>query len=220
MCSGITPARSAKQMFESSDLLVFITALVAVYLLPGPDMALVLSASVFQGRTNGLMVAAGLALSRALHVSLAGIGLAALLRTHPLLFDVVRWVGAAYLCWMAWKILRDNGTGAGSDPLAGASCWQALQRGFLTNLLNPKALMFCALLLPQFIAPAGNLFEQYMILGAILVLLGALFDVVYIYGASDLASRFSGSRYGKQLARYVFASVFAIAAARLVVSSR
>lgn len=202
-------------MFETGDLLVFITALVAVYLLPGPDMALVLSASVFQGRRNGLMVAAGLALSRALHVSLAGIGLAALLKTHPLLFDAVRWVGASYLCWMAWAILRARETSAGDDPVASAGGWQALQRGFLTNLLNPKALMFCALLLPQFISPSGNLFEQYLILGSILVLLGALFDVVYIYAASDLASRFSGSRYGKQIARCVFASVFTLAALRL-----
>lgn len=88
-------------MIETGDLFVFIAALVAVYLLPGPDMALVLSATAFESRSNGLMVAAGLALSRALHVSLAGLGLAALLKTHPLLFDLVRWIGAAYLCWIA-----------------------------------------------------------------------------------------------------------------------
>lgn len=115
-------------MLDPGDLFVFIAALVAVYLLPGPDMALVLSASVFQGRRNGLMVAAGLALSRALHVSLAGIGLAALLKAHPILFDAVRWIGAIYLIWMAWKILRANKTNAGSDPLEGAAGWQALQR--------------------------------------------------------------------------------------------
>ena len=207
-------------MLDPGDLFVFIAALVAVYLLPGPDMALVLSASVFQGRRNGLMVAAGLALSRALHVSLAGIGLAALLKAHPILFDAVRWIGAIYLIWMAWKILRANKTNAGSDPLEGAAGWQALQRGFLTNLLNPKALMFCALLLPQFISPSGNLFEQYLILGLVLVALGVVFDVIYVYAATDLASRFSGSRHGKQIARYLFASIFALAAVRLVISPR
>ncbi len=207
-------------MPETGDLLVFMTALVAVYLLPGPDMALIFSASVFQGRRNGLMVAVGLALSRALHVSLAGLGLAALLKTHPLLFDIVRWIGAAYLCWMAWKILRANDTRTGNEAAPVVAGWQALQRGFLTNLLNPKALIFCALLLPQFITPSSPLFEQYLILGSILVLLGALFDVIYVYAASDLASRFSGSRFGKQIARTVFASIFSIAAIRLVIGSR
>jgi threonine/homoserine/homoserine lactone efflux protein len=207
-------------MIETGDLFVFIAALVAVYLLPGPDMALVLSSSVFQSRQNGLMVAVGLALSRALHVCLAGIGLAALLKTHPLLFDAVRWMGATYLCWMAWKILRARDSHPGNDLQGGAAGWQALQRGFLTNMLNPKALMFCALLLPQFISPLGNLFEQYLALGTILVLLGAIFDVFYVFAASGIASRFSGSRTGRKIAQYTFASIFTVAAVRLAIISR
>lgn len=207
-------------MIETGDLFVFIAALVAVYLLPGPDMALVLSSSVFQSRQNGLMVAVGLALSRALHVCLAGIGLAALLKTHPLLFDAVRWVGATYLCWMAWKILRARDSHPGNDLQGGAVGWQALQRGFLTNMLNPKALMFCALLLPQFISPLGNLFEQYLALGTILVLLGAIFDVFYVFAASGIATRFSGSRTGRKIAQYTFASIFTVAAVRLAIISR
>ncbi len=207
-------------MIETGGIFMFIAALVAAYLLPGPDMTLVLSTSVFQSRHNGLMVAVGLALSRTLHVCLAGIGLAALLKTHPLLFDAVRWVGAAYLCWMAWKILRGRDTGPSNDLLAGAAGWQALQRGFLTNMLNPKALMFCALLLPQFISPLSNLFEQYLALGTILVLLGALFDVFYVFAASGIASRFSGSQTGRKIVQYTFASVFAVAAVRLAISSR
>lgn len=205
-------------MIESTDLLVFIAALVAVYLLPGPDMALILSVSAFGGQRSGLMAAVGLALSRAFHVTLASLGLAALLNTHPLLFDAVRWVGAIYLCWLAWKLLHasDNtSTDAQSVEQAG---WRALQKGFLTNLLNPKALMFCALLLPQFISPTGNLFEQYLVLGTILVAIGTVFDVFYVFTSSSIARRFSGSRTGKKLARIAFASIFTLAAVRLVVS--
>lgn len=166
------------------------------------------------------MVAAGLALSRALHVSLAGLGLAAILKTHPLLFDLVRWIGAAYLCWIACKILRANDTGTSHEAAPDGAGWQALQRGFLTNMLNPKALMFCALLLPQFISPLGHLFEQYLALGTILVLLGIIFDVFYVFAAAGIATRFSGSRTGRKLAQFTFASIFTVVAVRLALNSR
>lgn len=207
-------------VIESTDLLVFIMALVAVYLVPGPDMALVISASAFRGNRTGLMVVIGLALSRALHVTLAALGLAALLHTHPLLFDVVRWIGAAYLCWLAWKLLQACNVRSTERQQPEHARWRALQRGFLTNLLNPKALMFCALLLPQFISPSSNLFDQYLLLGTILVGIGALFDVCYVITASSLAQRFSGSRTGRKIAQVSLASIFAIAAIRLVVGTR
>ena len=207
-------------MMTTPDLLLFIAALVTAYLLPGPDMALILSVSAFQGRRSGLMVAVGLALSRALHVSLAAIGLAALLKTHPLLFDIVRWIGASYLCWLAWKILRSTDT-APTNPIAAEEAGlRAMRRGFLTNMLNPKALMFCALLLPQFVSPTGALFEQYLMLGTILVGVGALFDVFYVLASSGISRRFSGSRSARKLAQRVFASVFALAAIRLAIGNR
>ena len=81
-------------MIALHDLLLFVTALIAVYLLPGPDMALVLSTSAFRGPRSGLMAAVGLAISRTAHVTLSALGLAALFHTHPVLFDVVRWFGA------------------------------------------------------------------------------------------------------------------------------
>lgn len=207
-------------MIESTDLFVFIAALVAVYLLPGPDMALVLSISAFGGRRSGLMAAAGLALSRALHVTLAALGLAALLNAHPLLFDGVRWVGAAYLCWLAWKLLQAPAQAPTGVQVIEQAGWRALQKGFLTNLLNPKALMFSALLLPQFISPNGSLFEQYLLLGVILVVLGMLFDVCYVLASSGIARRFSGSTIRQKLARIVFASIFTLAALRLVINTR
>jgi threonine/homoserine/homoserine lactone efflux protein len=207
-------------MITSSDIYVFIAALVAVYLLPGPDMALILSTSALGGRHNGLMVAVGLALSRALHVKLAALGLAALFIAHPLLFDAVRWVGAAYLCWLAWRLLRTP-KASGANLMAHHQVGiRALRQGFLTNLLNPKALMFCALLLPQFITPTDNLFEQYLFFGTILVALGAIFDVFYVLASSGIAHHFSGSRTGQKVARIIFASVFALAAIRLAVSPR
>ncbi|HJW25928.1 MAG TPA: LysE family translocator [Rhodocyclaceae bacterium] len=204
-------------MIDLPDLLVFVAALVAVYLLPGPDMALVVSSSAFRGPRSGLMAALGLALSRTLHVTLSALGLAALFHAHPMLFDSVRWLGAAYLMWLAWKIAR-SGEGAPAATATGADAgWAALRRGVMTNLLNPKALMFCALLLPQFVSTQHALSAQYLLLGSVLVGIGLLFDVAYALAASSLAKHFSGSRSIRKTSKLVFSGVFGFAALRLAI---
>lgn len=204
-------------MIDPSDLLVFIAALMAVYLLPGPDMALVMSTSALQGPENGVMAAVGLAIARALHVTLSALGLAALFHAHPLLFDGVRWVGAAYLMWLAWKIVTSDRSGGPEMATRARAGLAALQRGVMTNLLNPKALMFCALLLPQFVSTQHDFAAQYLILGGLLVGLGFLFDVIYALSAFSLAKRLSGSRSTRNVARLVSSGIFGLAGIRLAV---
>ena len=94
----------------------------------------------------------------------------------------------------------------------------ALQRGFLTNLINPKAFMFCALLLPQFISAQEPLLPQYLLLGSILVGLGVFFDVIFAVVAYRFAKRSEGANTVQKIAKMVFAGVFLIAAIRLVVA--
>lgn len=200
------------------DLWLFVAALVTVYLLPGPDMAMVVSTSAMNGEKDGLLVALGLAASRALHVTLSAIGLAAAFKTHPVLFDVVRWIGAGYFVWIAWKIMRSVRGKASETKVEAHAGFAALQRGFLTNLINPKAFMFCALLLPQFISAQEPLLPQYLLLGSILVGLGVFFDVVFAVVAYRFAKRSEGANTVQKTAKVVFAGVFLMAAVRLVVA--
>lgn len=205
-------------MIAFPDLLVFIAALAAVYLLPGPDMALVISTSALGGPRSGLLSALGLAVSRAAHVTLSALGLAALFHAHPILFDGVRWLGAAYLLLLAWRMLRAGGRGGSeSGAIPAGVGWAAVRNGVMTNLLNPKALMFCALLLPQFISAKHDLAAQYLLLGAILVGLGLAFDVIYALAASTLARRLSGSGTVRKFSRVLFAGIFGLAAIRLAI---
>ena len=206
-------------MIAFTDLLVFLAALIAVYLLPGPDMALVLSSSALRGPRSGLMVAVGLAISRTAHVTLSALGLAVLFHTHQVLFDVVRWFGAAYLFFLAWKILRTKEIAGLEKANDGGPGWESIRSGVMTNLLNPKALMFCALLLPQFISTQHDLTAQYLTLGAILVGLGFVFDAMYALAASSLAKRFSGSSTTQKATKILFSSVFGFAAIRLAIGS-
>lgn len=211
--------------FDPALLPVYLSALVAVYLAPGPDMALVLAVSGSSGARAGFMTSLGIAAARFAHVMASGLGLAALLAAHPPLIVAVRVIGAGYLLFLAWKLWS-----ARPEPSAcAASCLSvqpalpalaAMRRGLLTNLLNPKALLFCGLFLPQFASPAhGPLLPQFAVLGLILVLVGLGFDTAYTLLASGLASRLSrlaaSQRLGRLRNRFM-GSVFAALAARLV----
>ncbi|MGG6871675.1 UNVERIFIED_CONTAM: LysE family translocator [Pseudomonas aeruginosa] len=195
------------------DTSAFLIALAVVYLVPGPDMLLLFQTGARQGRRAALVTALGLALARACHVLMAATGLALLFRTAPWTFDLVRLLGAAYLAWLGLQMLRGGGlalptSDAGSAPLVPHADRRALLRGLLTNLLNPKALLFCSVLLPQFVSPeAGSLAVQFAALGAVLVLVGlavqfaALGAVLVLVGlAFDCAYALVGGRLGRWLA--------------------
>ncbi|MCZ8391695.1 LysE family translocator [Achromobacter xylosoxidans] len=167
-----------------ADMALFLGALLIVYVVPGPDMILLLETGALRGRGQALAVAVGLALARAAHVTLAALGLAALFKTHPWAFDAARTVGGGYLIWLGMRLLRAGPMSYGVAHQARANAhgpgWgAALFSGVLTNFLNPKALLFCSVLLPQFISPAqGPIGQQFALLGVILVSLGLTFDVL------------------------------------------
>jgi threonine/homoserine/homoserine lactone efflux protein len=210
-------------MIEANVFAVYLAAVAAVYLTPGPDMALIMTVSAGNGARAGFCCAGGIAIARFAHVMVSGLGLAALLSEQPVLLLAVRGAGAAYLLWLAWKLWRAD-PGAKGQARETLSPGGAVMRGILTNLLNPKALMFCAMLLPQFASPErGPLLPQFVWLGAVLVAAGCLFDAGYVLATSGLARRASlsgklaGMLAGK-LARVrnrVMGSVFVALAARL-----
>ena len=178
------------------DTSAFLIALAVVYLVPGPDMLLLFQTGARQasrgaghrprpGPGSGLPCADGRDWT----------GAAVPYRSWT--FDLVRLLGAAYLAWLGLQMLRGGGlalptSDAGSAPVVPHADRRALLRGLLTNLLNPKALLFCSVLLPQFVSPeAGSLAVQFAALGAVLVLVGLAFDCAYAL---------AGGRLGRWLA--------------------
>lgn len=194
------------------QMVVFVGALVALYLVPGPDMVLVLQTSSAQGRGRGVATALGLGWARAAHVALAATGLATLLKTAPWAFELVRLVGVIYLVWLGIKIARapsmavDTGSPGARNTRGDyrAAAW----RGLLTNITNPKALLFCSILLPQFIRPdGGSLGEQFLLLGALLVGIGLLFDGMYVMVGAALGRWINRSPTVQSVQRWLFASM-------------
>jgi threonine/homoserine/homoserine lactone efflux protein len=228
--SKIEPSNKEAQMISAHLLMVYIAALIVVYAVPGPDMALVLQTSIGRGVRSGFAAAGGLGLARATHVTLSACGVAALLRNAPWLYDVVRYGGAVYLAWVGIQIFRspvfalpedDKQSGnqrataitanTGATPMR-----SAFVKGLLTNLLNPKALLFCSVLLPQFVRPeAGPVALQMIELGVVLLAVGACFDVMYAIGAARIANWMRAHPLAQTLQRWAFSSALIGFALRL-----
>ena len=200
-------------------LWLFFMALAVVYLLPGPDMILLLQTGARQGKGAALATAVGLGIARGCHVALAALGLAALFKAAPWTFDVVRLAGAAYLLWIGIQCLRTtmlpsltSADATGEKPRWGA----AIRRGLLTNLLNPKALLFCSVLLPQFIDPqSGPVLGQFATLGVVLVSVGLLFDSAYALVGAALGRWLQSSPSAQRLQQWLFGSLLIGFAVRL-----
>ncbi len=201
-----------------SELWLFGMALAVVYLLPGPDMILLLQTGARQGKSVALATAIGLGIARACHVILAALGLAALFKAAPWTFDAVRLAGAAYLLWIGIQCLRSTLlVNLGDGTALHEPRWRgAIQRGLLTNLLNPKALLFCSVLLPQFIDPQGGpVMAQFTMLGAMLVSAGLVFDSFYAVTGAALGRWLQHSPSAQRLQQWLFGSLLIGFAIRL-----
>lgn len=203
---------------------MFVVALAAVYLVPGPDMLVILQTSGVQGQRAAFAAAAGLGLARAAHVTLAALGLATMLRTAPWAFEVVRMIGVAYLIWLGIKLARSkslmvevNGAAPASANVYRAAAW----RGLVTNITNPKALLFCSVLLPQFVHAGGvNVGLQFLWLGIILILMGLLFDTMYVFTGVALGQWVNRNPLVQAMQRWIFASLLIGFGIRLAVAGR
>ena len=134
--------------------LSFLAAAVLLTLAPGPDNLLVLALGMARGSRAGVAFGLGCALGCLNHTLLAALGVSALIAASPFWFNLLHWLGGAYLLWLGWQALRSSGV-ALMRPLADAEArpWQLFRRGLLANALNPKVVLFFLAFLPQFVTP-------------------------------------------------------------------
>lgn len=195
----------------------FIPAALALNLTPGADMMFCLGQGLRGGPRAALAADAGIALGGMVHVAVAGLGLGALMASAPWAFDAIRWIGVAYLLWLAARALRSNGT-PGNLPQTRAAT--AFRDGLLVNLSNPKVILFVLAFVPQFVDASRPVLPQLLIFGAVLSLGGLV-----VNGAVGLLAGGAGQQLarsaalGRWLAR-VSAMVFAGLALRLALISR
>ncbi|MDK4714858.1 LysE family translocator [Rhizobium sp. CNPSo 4039] len=208
-------------MPDFSTIILFAAAALVLTATPGPDMLLIASRSVSQGRSAGFLTYAGIALGTYCHAMAAALGLSRLFLTVPVAYEIVRWAGCAYLLYLAVKTLRSQGSAfAPSAGLKRLSGKRIFVEGLATNILNPKMALFVLALFPQFVDPSGSMILQMALLATILNGIGFLVNGSVILLGSHIRGRFSAIKRLPKLPQYLLATVFTGLACRLALGSR
>jgi threonine/homoserine/homoserine lactone efflux protein len=196
-------------MIEFSQLYFFIGAALALLLVPGPAVLYITARSANQGRLAGLVSVLAIETANFLQAVAATLGLSAILLSSALAFDVVKYLGAAYLIYLGVRklLVSEEVTENGEIKLESLSriYWQ----GFVINLLNPKTALFYFAFLPQFVDPTkGNVTAQTLFLGALFVGMAFITDSLYALLASSLADKLRGNRHFLKGQRYFSGLVY------------
>lgn len=180
----------------TATLLLFILASAVAIVTPGPTTLLAMS----NGSRHGVRIAgwgmAGAVLADLILVGAVASGLGVVLAASEVAFQIIKWVGAAYLAYLGWKMLRSNSALVMPSVTIGAGrpVGRALAvRSFLVALTNPKALLFMSAFLPQFIDPQAPLMTQYAIVATVLATINILTMLVYAILGAQLVRVFRGS---------------------------
>src|SRR6201991_39523 len=197
-------------MPDISTPALFALACLALTATPGPDMLLIASRSGSQGRSSGFATLAGIQVGTYCHALAAALGLSQLFLVVPVAYDIVRYAGAAYLLWLAWKTFRADGTVlAPTSGLRHHPIGVMFRQGLLTNLLNPKMALFVLALFPQFVQPsAGSVAVQIMVLATVLNLIGLAVNGAVILMASGFGRLFKGQGRWRRMPQYLLGTVF------------
>lgn len=186
-----------------TDIWTYLLGAVGIILLPGPNSLYVLSVATARGVRAGYQGAFGVFLGDTILLALTALGAAGLLRTHPAMFLVVKYVGAAYLTWVGLNLIRTAiqkwragtpvavGSAAAVNEMV-AHMQQPFRRALVISLLNPKAILFLLSFFVQFIDPAyATPAVPFLILGTIIMVLSALYLSALIFAGARLAQGFS-----------------------------
>lgn len=173
------------------QFLAFLAGALVVNFAPGADMVLATACGVQGGPKAGAAAGFGAGTGVLWHVGLAAAGVSALIAAHPGALDALRWAGAAYLVFLAWRAWNAGAEGPGAGH---ASLWRAWRKGVLTNMLNPKPVLFVLAFLPQFVVASGPpIWQQIVMLGLMFAFTGTLvtmgYGIVAGYAGQALARR-------------------------------
>jgi threonine/homoserine/homoserine lactone efflux protein len=196
-------------MIEFAQLYFFLGASLALLLVPGPAVLYITARSANQGRLAGLVSVLAIETANFLQAVAATLGLSAILLSSALAFDVVKYLGAAYLIYLGLRKLLVREAETTNGEIKPESLSRIYWQGLVINLLNPKTALFYFAFLPQFVDPAkGNVTAQTLFLGALFVGMAFITDTLYALLASSVADRLRGSRHFQQGQRYFAGLVY------------
>jgi threonine/homoserine/homoserine lactone efflux protein len=199
-------------MIDPALFLAFVPVALALNLTPGADMMFCFAQGMKGGARPAIAASAGISVGSMVHVLLAGLGLGALVAAFPWVFGAIRWVGAGYLAWLAWKTFRTPLLVAEAPP---ARTTRAFRDGLIVNLSNPKVILFILALLPQFVDPARPVLPQFLACGAVIATGGFVVNALVGVFSGGLGRRFLRNPRTERRMRFATGSIFAALAARI-----
>lgn len=203
---------------DFQTILLFSTACFVLAVTPGPDMILVAARSAAQGRLAGYITQLGISAGSMCHAVILALGLSKLFLALPYAYDLVRYLGAAYLLYLAWQSLTShNNYSTNTSTTNRLSMSVTFRQGFVSNILNPKVALFYLALFPQFLDPAkGAVGLQIMTLSVIFVAIDLAVHAVVIWMAGGVRSLSTSRLAFSNWSRYFLSLVFGGLAARLI----
>ncbi|MEJ2600268.1 MAG: LysE family translocator [Anaerolineales bacterium] len=190
-------------MPELSQIHFFAGASLALLLMPGPAVLYILARSVNQGRSAGLVSVLGIETANFCHAAAAALGLSAILLSSALAFNVVKYLGAAYLIYLGIHKLAAHQEDHPQEIIHPQSLRRIYSQGVIVNLLNPKVALFFFAFLPQFVDLShGNPTTQILALGALFVGMAIITDSCYALLGSSIARRLKGNQRFAKGQRY------------------
>ena len=196
-------------MPDPSRLALFVGAALLLLVVPGPSVLYIVTQSVSHGRRAGIASVAGITTGTLVHIAAATVGLSALLASSAVAFDVVKYLGAAYLIVIGVRRLAGLERAQDERARGTRDLGRLYRQGIVVNTLNPKTALFFLAFLPQFVDPSrGVAWVQVLLLGLLFATLGFLSDGTWALVAGTLGDRLRRSRRFPAVQRYVSGSVF------------
>lgn len=168
------------------SFLAFIIAAVILAITPGPGIAYVVARTAAGGRSEGLASCFGTGIGGMFHVLAAAVGLSLIVAQSAVAFNLVKFLGAAYLIYLGVRLLMRKDQAFTVEPVASHGARRALFEGVVVEALNVKTALFFLAFLPQFVAPGEPLVPRLVLLGSICVALNTLVDVIAVFAAARL----------------------------------
>lgn len=206
-------------MLDFETILLFITVSTLLALAPGPDNIFVLTQSMIKGARPGIYVTLGLCSGLIFHTSAVALGIAAIFQTSIIAFNILKFIGAGYLLYLAYMSFMANSRNKINANKENLSSSKLYKRGIIMNITNPKVSIFFLAFLPQFTNPSlGNVTLQIFVLGAIFMLCALIVFSSIALVAGKLGNWFNRSNSAENILNKVAGTIFAGLAIKLALS--
>lgn len=205
----------------TTTLLLFLGASAALTIAPGPDNLFIITQGVSRGRRAAVVTAWGMCAGNSIHTLAAAAGISALFYSSAAAFHAVKYLGAAYLVWLAVKAVRERGPVKADPAAVGPTDAALFRRGFIMNVLNPKVALFFLAFLPQFTSrEAGNVGLQMLGLGLLFMAQATVIFTIIGFFSGTVGNRLLGRPRVARGFAWLSAAIFAALGVNLALAER